>query len=238
MKEELELLQSELNKSYNELLNIESNKITVEPDFTFESNIELKDKDRSCKIYPFFFSEIPKYVFEWDDCPIFEISSTDIKRQGKIIIDWVLEKSMPSKIQTQFPEIELNELAKYYESGEGIKGEFIESWNILEEVYNQWLSIEPREEYKDLIRLIKEMRDFKLDELLRVGTQLSVFILSRSRRHGIDENKPQIRIAFLGASKMKIYSNLKNKKKSLECEIKYEGYLERIVKELLKEKIK
>ncbi|WP_299315950.1 hypothetical protein [uncultured Aquimarina sp.] len=238
MKEELKSLQSELNKSYNRLLKIESNKITIEPEFTFESNIELKDKGRSCKIYPFFFSEIPKYVFEWDDCPIFEISSTDIKRQGKIIINWVLEKSMPSKIQTQFPEIELNELAKYYENGEGIKGEFIESWNILEKGYNQWLSIEPCEQDKDAIRLIKEMRNFKLDELLRVGTQLSVFILSRSRRHGIDENSPQIRIGFLGNNKMKIYSNLKNRNKSLECEVKYEGYFEGIVKELLKEKIK
>lgn len=238
MKEELKSLQSELNKSYNRLLKIESNKITIEPEFTFESNIELKDKDRSCKIYPFFFSEIPRYVFEWDDCPIFEISSTDVKRQGKIIIDWVSEKSTPSKMQTKFPEIKLSELAKYYENGEGIKGEFIESWNILEEVYNQRLSIEPYEQDRDVIRLMKEMKDFKLDELLRVGTQLSVFILSRSRRHGIDENKPQIRIAFIGASRMKIYSNLKNKNKSLECEVKYEGYLERIVKELLKEKIK
>ena len=238
MKEELKSLQSELNKSYNRLLKIESNKITIEPEFTFESNIELKDKDRSCKIYPFFFSEIPRYVFEWDDYPIFEISSTDVKRQGKIIIDWVSEKSTPSKMQTKFPEIKLSELAKYYENGEGIKGEFIESWNILEEVYNQRLSIEPYEQDRDVIRLMKEMKDFKLDELLRVGTQLSVFILSRSRRHGIDENKPQIRIAFIGASRMKIYSNLKNKNKSLECEVKYEGYLERIVKELLKEKIK
>ncbi len=238
MKEELDLLQSELNKNYNELLDIDSNKITIKPDFMFESNIEFKDKDRSCKIYPLFFNEIPKYVFEWDDCPIFEISSTDIKKQGKIIMDWVLEKSMPSKIQTRFPEIELNELAKYYENGEGIKGEFIESWNVLEKCYNQWLLIEPCEQDKDAIRLIKEMRNFKLDELFRVGTQLSVFILSRSRRHGIDENSPQIRISFLGNNKMKINSNLKDRNKSLECEVKYEGYLERIVKELLKEKIK
>lgn len=237
MREELYFLQSELNKSFNDLLNIESNKITFEPIFTFESNVELKDKDRSCKIYPFFFSEISKYVFEWDDCPIFEISSTDIKRQGKIIIGWILEKSMPSKMQTQFPEIKLTELAKYYEKEEGIKGEFIESWDILEEVYNQELSIESYEQDRDAIRLIKKMRDCMLDELLRVGTQLSVFILSRSRRHGIDNNKPQIKIVFLGNNRMRIHSNLNDKKKSLECKVKYEGYLEGIVNELLKEKI-
>ena len=43
MREELEILRSELYKSCSELYKIESNTITVEPDFTFESNIELKD---------------------------------------------------------------------------------------------------------------------------------------------------------------------------------------------------
>ncbi|MGH1384208.1 hypothetical protein [Kordia sp.] len=238
MRKELEFLQSELNKSYDELLKIESNKITIEPLFTFESNIELKHKNRSCKIYPFDSGQIPKYVFEWDDCPIFEISSTNLKRQGEIIINWVLKKSMPSVMKTHFSEIELGELAKYYEKGEGIKGEFIESWNLTEETRNKLFSIEPNQADKDAIRLIKEMRNIKLDELLRIGTRLSVLILSRARRHIINDNTPHIGIVFLGNNRMKIYSNLNDKKKSLECEVKYEGYLEGIIKKILKEKIK
>ncbi|MFL0094154.1 hypothetical protein V2574_05435 [Tenacibaculum maritimum] len=35
----------------------------------------------------------------------------------------------------QFPEIQFGLLAEYYEKGKGIKGEFIESWNSIEEFY-------------------------------------------------------------------------------------------------------
>ncbi|WP_025665514.1 hypothetical protein [Aquimarina megaterium] len=240
MSKELELLQSELNNNCDELRKIESNKINIIADFGNESHIELKDKDRGCRIYPFYFSEIPIYEFEWDGCPIFKISSDDLKRQVKIIKSWVLERTMPSKMQDQFPEIELGELAKYYEKGEGIKGEFIESWNLTQETSINLFSIDSDQYHseKDAIRLIKEMRNIKLDELLRIGTRLSVFILSRARRHIVNENTPHIGIVFLGNSRMKIYSNLNDQNKSLECEVKYEGYLEGIVKELLKEKIK
>ncbi|KAF9658921.1 hypothetical protein ABHQ57_00495 [Tenacibaculum sp. ZH5_bin.1] len=235
MRKELELLQLELNNSCGELHKIERNKINVVTDFGNESHIELKEKERGCKVYPFYFSEIPIYVFEWDDCPIFQTSNTDVKRQVEIIKSWVLKKTKPSEIQTQFPEIELNKLAKYYEKGEGVKGEFIESWNETEETF--FNSIEYHID-KESIRLIKEMRVKGLNESLRIGVRLSWLILSRARRHFINENIPHIGIYFLGNNQMKIYSNLNDKTKELEVEVKYEGYLERLVKELLKEEIK
>lgn len=234
MGKELELLQSELNNSCVKLREIESNKITIITDFGNESHIELKDKERGCRVYPFCISEIPIYVFEWDDCPIFEISSTDIRRQVEIIKSWVLKRAALSEIQTQFPEIKLNKLAKYYEKGEGIKGEFIESWNETEAHFSP---IQHHSD-KEVIRLIKEMREIGLNKSLRIGTRLSWLILSRARRHVINENTPHISICFLGNNKMKIFSNLNDKNKSLEVEIKYKGYLERLVKRLLKEEVK
>ena len=240
MSKELELLQSELNNNCDELRKIESNKINIIADFGNESHIELKDKDRGCRIYPFYFSEIPIYEFEWDGCPIFKISSDDLKRQVKIIQSWVLERTMPSKMQDQFPEIELGELAKYYEKGEGIKGEFIQSWNLTEETSINLFSIDSEQYHseKDAIRLIKEMREEGLNESLRIGTRLSWLTLSRARRHIINENTPNISIYFLGNNKMKVCSNLYDQNKDQEVDVKYEGYLERLVKELLKEKIK
>lgn len=239
MSKELELLKREILKNCDELHKIDSNKINIIPNFSFEDHIELKDKDRGCRIYPYHFSsEIPKYEFEWDDCPLFKISSTDIKKQAEMIKSWVLSKTMPSEIQIQFPEIKLNKLAKYYEEGEGVKGEFIESWDVLENSCIQSLSNKYYEEIKDELKLVKEMRNFNLDESLRIGSQLSVLILSRSRRQGIDEVKPQIRVVFLGNNKMRVYTNLKNSNKGVVSEVKYKGYLEEIIKELLKEEIK
>ncbi|WP_299673456.1 hypothetical protein [uncultured Tenacibaculum sp.] len=239
MSKELKELQREISNNCDELCKIDSNKINIIPDFNFEDHIELKDEERGCRIYPYHFSsETPKYEFEWDDCPLFQISSNNVKRQVKIIKSWVLNKTKPSEIQTQFPEIKLNKLAEYYEKGEGIKGEFIESWDILENSRAKSLSIEYYEEIKDELKLVKEMRSFNLHESLRIGSQLSVLILSRARRQGIHEDEPQIRIVFLGDNKMKIYPNLNNNRISMESEVKYEGYLEDLIKELLKEEVK
>lgn len=237
MRNQLEDLQSALNKNHCQLLEIECNNVVVDPHFSFESKLVLKDKSRTCKIYLFANKQSPSYVFEWDDCPIFKISSSNIKRQGEIIMNWVFEKSMPSTMQSQFPEIALGALAKYYENGEGIKGEFIESWNILEETYIREFSNEPNKANKDAIELIKEMRKFKFDEVLRVGTRLSVLILSRARRGIIDDNKAHISIIFLGGSRIKISSNLDGNKKSVESGVKYEGYLKEIIHKLSNEKI-
>lgn len=175
--------------------------------------------------------------FEWDNCTIFEIFSTDVKRLGEIILDWVLKKSMPSKMKSQFPEIDFGLLAEYYEKGEGIKGEFIESWNSIEEFYDSF-SDSWKSKGEDALRLIKKMRKVGLDEKLRAGQSLWFFILSRSRRHGLEENAPYIKITFLGDNTMSIKSNFNGKKTSLENKVEYGEYLQGQIKELLKEKIK
>lgn len=235
MSKELELIQSELNTNCDELLRIDSNKINIIADFGNESHLELKNKDRSCRIYPFYFSEIPIYEFEWDDCPIFQISSKDVKKQVEIIKSWVLMRAMPSEIQAQFPEIELNKLAKHYEKGEGVKGEFMESWNETEKTHFNPIAYHSD---KEAIRLIKEMRAERLNESLRIGTRLSWLILSRTRRHIVNENTPHIGIFFLGNNQMKIYSNLNDENEEQEIEVKYGDYLRRLVNELLREEIK
>ncbi|WP_442267393.1 hypothetical protein ACSIGC_06880 [Tenacibaculum sp. ZS6-P6] len=236
MIKELELLQSEIFNNCDELLKIGTKKINIIPDFNFENHIELKDKDRGCRIYPYHLSEIPKYEFEWDDCPLFKISSNDVKRQVEIIKSWILSRSMPSEIQIQFPEIELNKLAKYYENGNGIKGEFIESWNDTQETHFNPIKY-PSD--KEAIKLINEMREKGLNESLRIGTRLSWLILSRTRRHIINDNTPHIGIFFLGNNRMKIYSsNLNDENNEQEVDVNYGVHLEKLLKELLKEDIK
>ncbi|AXT54676.1 hypothetical protein D1815_02495 [Aquimarina sp. AD1] len=238
MSKELELLQSELNNSYPELIKLEKNALVAQPEpFSSTYDLLLKNEMRSCTISLYGYEKIHKCVFEWDNCAIFEIFSVDVKRIGEIILDWVFKKSMPSKMKNQFPEIEFGLLAEYYEKGEGIKGEFIESWNSIEEFYisfsDSWKS-----KGEDAIRLIKKMRKVGLDERLRAGQSLWFFILSRSRRHGLEENASYIEITFLGDDKMSIKSNFNGKKTSLESKVEYEGYLQDSIKKLLIEKIK
>ncbi len=257
MIKQLELLQSELNNHYTQLFNIEYNNIVIEDEFWFKSYILFKDKDRSCNISLSGVQQNPKYTFEWDECPLFEISGIDTKEAGNFITHWVCHKLTPSKMKVQFPEIELNNLAKYYENGEGIKGEFIESWNDIEHYYSEIYSEEHKTIENDTLKLIKELRAIGLDEKLRAGQSLYSFILSRSRRFGLTENAPYVMINFQRNNQIVINYYLNNevdlfgskatmvtgsvfnsKEKSIKSELAYEGKLEKLIQELLKEKIK
>jgi len=82
------------------------------------------------------------------------------------------------------------------------------------------------------------MRDVQLDEKLRAGQSLWFFILSRSRRHGLEENASYIEITFLGNNKMSIQSHFNGKETRIESKAEYQGCLQGKIKELLREKIK
>lgn len=255
----MELLKSELYNHYDLLRTITCNYVIPDPECQFEgeSTLLLKDEDRSCTITIHGLERKPKYMFEWDECSLFEISSDETIQVGNLITHWICHKLPPSKIKIQFPEIELNNLAEYYENGEGIKGEFIESWNDIEHYYSEIYSEDYKTMQDDTLRLIKELRAIGLDEKLRAGQALTSFIISRSRRYGLTENAPYVMINFQGHNQMVInyYLNtnedifgskatmvtgsfFNSKEKRIKSEVTYKGDLEKLIRELLKEKIK
>lgn len=249
----------ELYAHYDLLRTVACEYVIPDPEIPFENESVwvLKDEDRSCTIYIFGQEAIPKYNFEWDECSLFEISSDDTTRLGDLILHWVYHKLPPSKMKIQFPEIELGKLAAYYENGEGVKGEYIESWNDIEVFNSHFYSEEDKSREDDTFKLIKELRAIGLDRQLRAGQSLYRFILSRSRRHGLQENAFYIMITFLGNNQMRIHyylnnketsfqkettivtdSVFNNKEKSIESEVTYNGKLKELIEILLKEEIK
>lgn len=237
MSKELELLRIELNKYHPELLQLEKNSLIPDPEPMFsELNLLFKDDERSCVVIRYGYEKKYRCIFEWDDCTIFEILSDDKKKLGEILLSWVYKKSVPSKMKIQFPEIAFGIVAEYYEKGEGVKGEFIESWNLMEKYYGDF-SDSWSEKGQDALRLIKEMRKLGLDQELRAGQSLWFFILSRSRRHGLQKYTPYIEIAFIGNNQMAVKSYLNGKEKRKQCEVTYKEYLQKEVKELLAKKI-
>ena len=115
------------------------------------------------------------------------------------------------------------------------KNDFIESWNLIEQFYSEYPDSD-KPFKNDALRLINEMRDLGIDEKLRVGQSLWFFLLSRNRNYGLDK-EPHIRIAFLGNNKMSINSNLYGEEINQESEVKYSGYLEKMINKLLEKKI-
>jgi len=189
-KRQLEKIRTCINESNPHLLTISKNAVTIE---NFSSySLWFKNDNRSCRIYYYGYEQNPRYVFKWDDSIIFETSNSDIKRLGSLITKWVFDKAMPSLLKKVFPEIDFGKLAEYYEKGNAIEGEFILSWDNIENFYRE-LKIDKKSE---ILQLIKQMRENGFERTLRAGQSLYTLILSRSRRHGLRENQNSISFSF------------------------------------------
>jgi hypothetical protein len=86
----------------------------------------------------------------------------------------------------------MSTVAAYYEQGKPIEGEFLESWEGVEQFYQGWNF--PGSEHA--MALIRSVQQNGYDHTLRAGTSLHVLIVSRSRRHGLREDQPYIAFSF------------------------------------------
>lgn len=202
----------------------------------WSKQIVIKKGDRSCEGYFYAYEDNPRFIFKWDEAKIFEHSTADNKRVGKLINDWIVNFSMPSILESNYKEVNFGKLGSFYEKGKGIEGEYVLSWDSIERFYGE-LSDEWHPFKKGALRLIKEMRGHGLDKELRAGQSLFSFILSRARRHGLEPKHSYIHLTFLGENKVKIKSKYDDSRKEEEVEVKYEGYIKETIEELLKEEI-
>jgi hypothetical protein len=141
----------------------------------------MQHGDRSCDLCGYGINEPITFRFLWDDCELFEVRQDNLSRMALSIKKWLIDNVLPSELEQQMPEIIVGDVAKYYEIGEGIKGEFIESWNNIEKFYQR--INEPF--VPKVLKLIEELRNKGFDKTLRVGQSLYYMMLSRSRRHGL-----------------------------------------------------
>ncbi len=215
--------------------------------------------NRSCRFHNVNSNSEAEFSFFWDGCKLFEIKNS-LPIMSNVIYDWLISNIKPSELEKKYNWINTGKVAGYYEKGEGVKGEFIDSWDKIEAFYKQFLNEEWHRSGEDALKLIKEMRGVGLDEQLRAGQSLWHCFLSRSRRHGLTLNAPYLRITFLGNNKMVVrpyfgkgdsyFKDLENfnvdepenfgfkgEDERFEFEVKYEREFEKLVKKLLKEKI-
>ncbi len=144
--------------------------------------------------------------------------------------------NFPTKIKWRNPSeydwIEVGQLAKYYEYGEGLKGEFIESWNSIERFYER---INKKFTPK-ILNLIRQLRQKGFDERLRAGQSLYTFMLSRSRRHGLTQEQNFIALKFKVDKDEMIVTDKENNELLVDkVELSYK--LEQLFEDLAKEEI-
>lgn len=141
-------------------------------------------------------------AFLWDDRPLFENQFDDREALAAVINRWVCEIAMPSRMREEFSWLEIDELADYYESGEPVVGEFMRSWDAVEEYYSE----ETSDYYRPVRQLIRVLREAGYDRKLRAGQSMASFGLSRAVGHGLRDG--QLRVWFdIGATEMDVDAN-------------------------------
>lgn len=224
-KRKLKKNRVQILAAHPELCKISENEVIEEASSIY--GLWFKNDNRSCRMNFCGYEPTPQIFFNWDDSLMFKTSHDDIDREGILIKRWVFDKANPSVLRKEFPDINFGKLADFYEAGNKIEGEFLLSWDDVEEFYNN-VNIDS---IKGIISFIKELRNRGYDKVFRAGTSLYSLVLSRSKRHGLREDQKSITFSFAYIeSKMEVYTL---KESILEFEkIEYDGTIEALLKEL------
>lgn len=231
LKRKLEYINSTILNSQSEFKNC---KPTFTESWGDSIDYTLKNKDRSIQYYIDGYINPPKtgfgFKFLWDDCTVFYAYNTNLNSFTPLIYDWLIINLKPSEIKEKYSWIELYSIAEYYEKGEGITGEFIESWDRVEIFYKE-LEFHLRDE---VLNFIKDIRAYGFDKSLRAGTSLYSLILSKSRRYGLRQDQNSIKFSFGDDG---VYVNIDTQKQMLYKGIKLSDEILQLIKHLNAEEI-
>lgn len=155
---------------------------------------EISYDDRSCWSTGIGEKGEAYFGFSWDGCTLFE-TETIREETAEVLKRYLIDKETLSFLNKEFSNIPTNNLTECYEKGEGIKGEFVESWNSILQFYadfpEKWLPCK-----NEIIMLIHGLIDQGFDQTIRAGKSWTKLILSRSRRHGLSEDSPFVAFEF------------------------------------------
>jgi hypothetical protein len=148
--------------------------------------------DRSCELSFYGKDELPNAVFAWDGCELFRFQPDDHARLAALLKRWLCDRAMPSAVRAEFPWVEIGPLADYYEQGNPVEGEFLQSWDRMERFYDEVADSQTHR----IRAFLAEMRKAGYDRTLRAGQSLFTLVLSRSRRHGLRPGQPWLAFSF------------------------------------------
>lgn len=131
-------------------------------------------------------------AFLWDGRPLFADRFESVEPLAVLLRRWVSDHALPSALRQEFPELELDELADYYERGAALEGEFVRSWDAVEVFYRE----DGGDHFAAARAFIRALRDAGYDRLLRAGQSMSIMGLSRSRDQGLRDDQPRLWFAF------------------------------------------
>jgi hypothetical protein len=123
-------------------------------------------KERSCQVSFYGQNQFPNCEFYWDECHLFKLLAKDTIPVPLILKRWLCDFTMPSALEQEFSWLDTGKLAKYYEEGRGVEGEFVLSWDAIERFYGEMVKIP---QSHDILKMIAQMRKRGYDKTLRAG---------------------------------------------------------------------
>ena len=135
-------------------------------------------------------NEIPDCFFDWDKSNLLKAQVENYQELGLAAKYWLCDEINPSKMAKEFSWFHVTKLAKFYEIGKGVEGDFVVSWDKTEKSFNRFAKNSKR--FQQALHFISQLREYGYDHQLRAGSSLTRFIVSRSRRNGLRQDQASI----------------------------------------------
>jgi hypothetical protein len=191
------------------------------------SRLLFRTDTRSTNIHFAARHESPEATFHWDDSELFRFEANDNAALGAVLSRWLAGNAPPSALRSEFPWLRIGRLADFYEKGNPVEGEFIESWDQMEGVY-EGSRFPPR---TLVLPFIAELRRAGYDRKLRAGQSIWSFIVSRSRRPRLRPEQPLVSFQFRESS-MEVFSRFQDEERIPEVPIAMSDTVERVLERL------
>ena len=162
-------------------------------EFSDHYRLTFQSGDRACSVSFCGENECPDVSLKWDGQTVAQLQSCDWAVVGDVLDRWLVEQAVASRLRDDLGEsISVSPVARYYEEGRAVEGDFITSWDGIEQFYNS-LDHPAR---PAILEFVQDLRDADYDHTLRAGQSLWMLVLSRSRRHGLRPNQPRVGFDF------------------------------------------
>ncbi len=132
--------------------------------------------------------------FRWQDGVVarWTVRTEDLPR---LLRSWLITRIGAVELESCLPDGEMRPVARHYDQGEFLLGDFLASWGEIEEFYADMHFAEARLAEQ----LVARLRAHHFDRTLRAGQSLLTLLLSRARRHGLRRGQPFVSIGFSGS---------------------------------------
>lgn len=154
-------------------------------------HMRMTDGDRAIRLEFYGRNPHPDAYLLWDECTMAQTTVLYPPTFAAIVRRWLVDHAPPSVMQSDFPWLVVRPEAAYYEAGRPIEGEFLVTWDRMEDYYADFGA-----EASAILGFLATLRAGGHASALRAGKSRQSVLLSRSRRHGLRSEQPYVRLQF------------------------------------------